>query len=76
MSTGIIPGMGSANERRRYIVMSSLTDWAQTQTSNYIAKNSIFAQQTAPHIAVMNLLAHNENNNNVWQVTTNIFAEI
>ena len=29
--TGVILGMGSANERRRYIVTSSFIDWAHTQ---------------------------------------------
>ena len=31
---GIILGMGSANERRRYIVTSSLIGWAHTQNDN------------------------------------------
>ena len=30
--SGIIPGMGSANERRRYIVTSSLIGWTHNQT--------------------------------------------
>ena len=29
--SGIIMGMGSANERWRYIVASSFIDWAHTQ---------------------------------------------
>ena len=28
---GVIMGLGSANERRRYIVMSSLMGWVHTQ---------------------------------------------
>ena len=33
---GIILGMGSANERRRYNVISSLIGWAYTQNDSWI----------------------------------------
>ena len=33
---GIILGMGSANERWRYIVMSSLIGWAHTQNDPWV----------------------------------------
>ena len=36
---GIILGMGSANERRRYIVTSSLIGWAHTQNDPCISVN-------------------------------------
>ena len=35
MAVGIVLRMGSANERRRYIVTSSLIRWAHTQHDPY-----------------------------------------
>ena len=39
--TGIIVGMVSANERRRYIVTSSLFDWDHSQNDPWVLQKYI-----------------------------------
>ena len=39
--TALFPGMGSTNERRRYIVTSSLIGWAHTQTDSFFTDSSL-----------------------------------
>ena len=49
---GIIPGMGSANERRRYNVTSALIGWAHTQNDLWIImhKNTWICSATWYHV--------------------------
>ena len=54
---GIILGMGSANERRRYIVTSSLIGWAHAKNDPYTGQTAtctarLFMQTTSANIGI------------------------
>ena len=53
-TTGIIPGIGSANERRRYIVTSSLIGWTHTQPDPWPEPLKLYLWQSHfNHMSVM-----------------------
>ena len=53
-TTGIIPGIGSANERRRYIVTSSLVGWTHTQPDPWPEPLRLYLRQSNfNHMSVM-----------------------
>ena len=56
MLSGFILGMGSANERRRYIVTSSLIGWAHTQKEPYCVVWDALGRRPA----VLSILRHGD----------------
>ena len=65
--SGIIFGMGSANERRRYIVTSSLIGWAHTNNDPGLSICSGYWKQNRPHSQIPQrnsyIIFQNRNNN-------------
>ena len=67
--SGTILGQGSANEKRRYIVTSSVTDWALTQNDPWISALALLLQATA-HIIYSAYFSQNILH---WNTTYNLF---